>query len=279
MSTGEYLLQLQDVNVRYEMAEPDTRQALQGVHFEIRAGDRVGLMGRAGSGKTTLLHVCARLLPPGTGSARWTEQQLPSLVFQFPERQLFAETVADDVAYGLHQSGVARSEVRARVERALEDVGLPVAEFGARAPFHLSGGEMRRVALAGALAQQRGLVLLDEPTLGLDAEGVSRLVAILARMHARGVAYCVASHDADFVAATCTTLVVLDAGRVVFHGDANDFWRDAALVDRCGVRLPREAALAQTLLRCGVQGLPARPNVQLLAGALLALWHKPGPHS
>jgi len=276
MPGAEPLLRLQDVQVRYETGERDARAALQGVDFQIHAGDRIGLMGRAGSGKTTLLHVCARLLAVGTGTARWTQQKLPSLVFQFPERQLFAETVAEDVAYGLRQSGVPVSEVGDRVEQALEDVGLPAAAFGPRAPFHLSAGEMRRVALAGALAQRRGLVLLDEPTLGLDAEGVARLASILAGLHERRVAYCLASHDADFVAATCTKLVVLDAGRVVFQGDADDFWRDAALVDSCGVRLPREAALAQTLQRCGVQGLPPRPDIRFLAGALLALWHKPG---
>ena len=279
MSTQQPLLRLENVHVTHATSEPNARPALQGVRFEMHAGDRVGLMGRAGSGKTTLLHVCARLLAPAGGDTRWTDKRLPSLVFQFPERQLFAETVADDVAYGLRQSGVASPEVRARVEQALADVGLPASEFAARPPFHLSAGEMRRVALAGALAQQRGVVLLDEPTLGLDAEGVARLVDILGRLHERGVAYCVASHDADFVAATCATLVVLDGGRVAFQGAADNFWRDPDRVDRCGVRLPGEAALAQTLRSCGVQGLPSRPNVHILAGALLALWHKPGPHS
>ena len=279
MSEAELLLQLRDVHVAYDAGLPEKCPALRGVSLELRPADRLGLMGRAGSGKTTLLHVCARLLGPDAGSVQAPGRREPSLVFQFPEHQLFAETVAEDVGYGLRQGGVPAEEVRTRVEQALEEVGLAAAEFAARPPFHLSGGEKRRVALAGALAQRRGLVFLDEPTLGLDVEGVERLRIILEAMHARGVAYCLASHDADFVAATCTRLVVLDAGRVVFHGPTDDFWGDPQLVERCGVRLPRTAALAQTLRGYGVLGLPPQPDLRRLAGALLSLWHHPGARS
>ncbi|HZM16835.1 MAG TPA: ATP-binding cassette domain-containing protein [Candidatus Krumholzibacteria bacterium] len=278
-SDPELLLQLRAVEVAYDAGLPEKNLALRGVSFDLHHADRLGLMGRAGSGKTTLLHVCARLVEANAGSVHAPQQREPSLVFQFPEHQLFAETVAEDVGYGLRQGGVAPGEIRTRVEQALEDVGLAAAEFAARPPFHLSGGEKRRVALAGALAQQRGLVLLDEPTLGLDAEGIERLRAILERMHARGVAYCVASHDADFVAATCTRLVVLDAGRVVFQGPTEEFWGDPQLVETCGVRLPRTAALAQTLRGYGVLGLPPQPDLRRIAAALLALWHRPGAHS
>ena len=270
---------LRDVQVRYELGSPEGRQALQGVSLAVRRGDRVGLMGPAGSGKTTLLHVLARLLPPGEGSLHTAEKQLPSLVFQFPERQLFAESVRDDVAYGLRESGVAPAEVEGRVREALEDVGLAPDTFATRSPFRLSAGEKRRVALAGALAQRRGLILLDEPTLGLDAEGIARLVGILERMHVRGVAYWVASHDADFVAATCSHLVVLDRGRVAFQGGAEEFWSDASRVESCGVRLPKEAALAHSLRASGIRGLPARPTLEQLVSVLLDLWHKPDSQS
>ena len=160
------------------------------------------------------------------------------------------------------------------MREALEDVGLPPDDFAARPPFHLSAGEKRRVALAAALAQRRGIVLLDEPTLGLDLDGIRRLISILERMHARGVAYWVASHDADFVGATCTQTVVLDEGRVVFQGPAEQLWRDAERAAAWGVRLPRESALADRLRSCGVKGLPPRPTPQQIAGSLLALWHR-----
>lgn len=279
MTSETILIELRDVQVRYELGSPEGRQALSGVSLAVRRGDRVGLMGPAGSGKTTLLHVLARLLPAGGGTLHTEEKRLPSLVFQFPERQLFAESVRDDVAYGLRESGVPPAEVDSRVLEALEDVGLDPEVFAARSPFRLSAGEKRRVALAGALAQRRGLVLLDEPTLGLDVEGITRLVTILERMHERGVAYWVASHDADFVAAACSHLIVLERGRVAFQGRAEEFWLDAQLVESCGVHLPREAALTHFLRDCGIHGLPSRPTLEQLASVLLDLWHKPDPQS
>jgi energy-coupling factor transport system ATP-binding protein len=269
------LLSLRGAGVRYDLGTSSARQALDDVSLTVRRGDRVGLMGPAGSGKTTLLHVLAQLLPLRRGSLETREEQLPSLVFQFPERQLFAETVRDDVAYGLRESGVPAAEVESRVREALEDVGLPPETFAERSPFRLSAGEKRRVALAGALAQRRSLVLLDEPTLGLDAEGISRLAVILERMHARGVATWIASHDADFVAATCKELVVLERGSVVFRGSVNDFWSDAGRAESCGVRLPRAAALAHSLRACGIQALPAHPSLDQVVSALLDLWHRP----
>jgi energy-coupling factor transport system ATP-binding protein len=141
-------------------------------------------------------------------------------VFQFPERQLFAERVRDDVAYGLKQSGVPGREIAVRVEAALDAVGLPAAQFAERVSFQLSGGEQRRVALACVLAQQRPVVLLDEPTLGLDHDGIERLVGLLDTLHERGVAAWTASHAETFVARTCDRVVVLDQGRVTSDAPA-----------------------------------------------------------
>lgn len=275
LQTEGALIELRDARVRYDLGSPEVREALGGISLSVRPGDRVGLMGPAGSGKTTLLHVLSRLLPLCAGSLQTQERQLPSLVFQFPERQLFAETVRDDVAYGLRESGVPVGEIETRVRQALEDVGLPPEDFASRSPFRLSAGEKRRVALAGALAQQRGLVLLDEPTLGLDAEGIARLVAVLARMHTRGVATWVASHDADFVAATCSHLVILERGQIVFQGEAAEFWSDPSRAESHGVHLPREVALARRLHTCGIRGLPSRPSLDQVVAALLGVWHKP----
>jgi len=277
--TESALITLRQASVRYELGAPEGRRALQGVSLEVRRGDRVGLMGPAGSGKTTLLHVLSRLLPLSEGTLETQEKQLPSLVFQFPERQLFAETVWDDVAYGLRESGVAADAVERRVREALDDVGLPPEIFAARSPFRLSAGEKRRVALAGALAQRRGLVLLDEPTLGLDAEGIARLVSILERMHSRGATIWVASHDADFIAATCRHLIVMDRGRLAFQGRVEEFWSDPGRAESQGVRLPKEVALSHFLRTCGIGALPTHPTLEQLVSTLLDLWHKPDPSS
>ena len=265
------LLRARDLEFGYGLERTTGALAVRGVSVEIRAGDRVGLLGASGSGKSTLLHLLTGLLRPQRGAIERSNGAgpMPSLVFQFPERQLFAETVAEDVGYGLRESGVARAEVASRVEEALAEVGLPPAEFATRVPFHLSGGEMRRVALAGALAQRRQLLLLDEPTLGLDAEGLDRLRDILDGVHARGVAYWMASHDVDFVCATCDRVVVLDAGGVACSATPAEFWGDPGLAARLGVDTPRTAALAARLRGVGVAGLGALPSEDDLVAALV----------
>jgi energy-coupling factor transport system ATP-binding protein len=264
------LLRARDLEFGYAIERTSATMALRGVSVEIRVGDRVGLLGASGSGKSTLLHLLTGLLRPDRGVIERPggDDSMPSLVFQFPERQLFAETVAQDVGYGLRESGVDRAAIAPRVGAALADVGLPPAEFATRVPFHLSGGEMRRVALAGALAQQRSLLLLDEPTLGLDAEGLDRLREILDRVHARGVAYWMASHHVDFVCATCDRLVVLDAGGVAYHGAAAEFWREPERAARLGIDAPRTAALAARLRGAGVAGLGELPTEDELVTAL-----------
>lgn len=271
------MLNLRDVEFDYGASRAGGRgAALRGVSLSIAAGDRIGLLGASGSGKSTLLLLLAGLRRPRRG-AIGRGAQLPSLVFQFPERHLFGETVREDVAYGLRESGVAVAEIEQRVQDALDEVGLPAAEFATRTPFHLSGGEMRRVALAGALAQRRPILLLDEPTLGLDAEGCARLRAALARVHARGVALCIASHDADFVAATCDRIVALETGCIAYDGPAADFWRDAARATRLGVHRPRAAVLADALGGCGIPLTAIEEETAWSSGSAAPLHPSPPP--
>jgi energy-coupling factor transport system ATP-binding protein len=267
------LIELRDVHVWYRRGVPGEVHALHGVSLAVQPGARMGVMGRSGSGKSTLICVIAGLQTPDVGECvrRDTLPRGSSVVFQFPERQLFGETVFEDVAHGLGQGGVPRGEIASRVEQALADVGLPADAFASRLPFTLSGGEKRRVALAGALAQRRALVLLDEPTLGLDAEGTARLCTILDRMHASGIAYWIASHDADFLSRVCTELVVLDAGSVAFSGEPAAFWSDPHAAERHDVHRPQAATFAADLQRLGARSLPACPAADELAAALLEL--------
>jgi energy-coupling factor transport system ATP-binding protein len=289
----DFLLRARDVHYRYESFLPGRRaatgssgaqhdrtsptdtsgDALRGISLTVQAGDGVALLGASGVGKTTLLHVLAGLLRPQRGTLAWSASWdgVPSLVLQFAERQLFAPTVREDVAYGLRESGVPRHEVAGRVDAALDDVGLPPGEFAARVPFHLSGGEMRRVALAGALAQARPVLLLDEPTLGLDAEGRARLAALVARVRARGQACWLASHAADFVAETCSAVHVLAAGEVAFAGAPAALWRDAARALALGVEQPRAALLAGQLAEAGLGSLAELMDEEALVAALEAL--------
>jgi energy-coupling factor transport system ATP-binding protein len=268
VSEAGALLTLRDVTVSVQ-AGSQTIRALDGVSLSVRRGDRVGVMGASGAGKSTLLQVLCRLTRPTSGALQASNEcGMPSLVFQFPEYQLFSETVAEDVGYGLRQSGAPADAVASRVAQSLRAVGLPPEEFSQRVPFHLSGGEQRRVALAGALAQRRVLVLFDEPTLGLDASGVADLRRILDILHQDGIATWIASHDADFLASTCDRLLVLDAGRVAWEGDMGRFWEDPDRAGALGVQPPLRASLAASLRQQGIAGLPPLPGEDELLAAL-----------
>jgi energy-coupling factor transport system ATP-binding protein len=142
------------------------------------------------------------------------------LVFQEPEQGLFEETVAEDVAFGPRNSGLPESEVQMRIDEALRLVGLEPQTVRDRIPETLSCGEMRRVAIAGVLAFAPRVVLFDEPTIGLDAEGFERFRAILARLRDRGAAYVLVSHDLDLLLEECSRIIVLEAGRIRWEGPA-----------------------------------------------------------
>ncbi len=204
---------------------PDGRPALRGVSLTVGAGERVAVVGPNGAGKTTLLLRLCGALPGGRGQAvvagldpadPGQRRKLPAavgVVFQNPDDQLFAATVLEDVAFGPLNMGVDPRQARIAAEAALIGVGL--AGYGPRSPHRLSGGEKRRVALAGVLVMGPEVLLLDEPTGSLDPAGRRELVSLLARQPA---ALVVASHDLGLVARLCPRTVVLVAGRVAADG-------------------------------------------------------------
>ena len=236
-----FLLRALDVHYRYEIAglggsaavapggmPAAERDALRGITLTLRARDRVALLGVSGAGKTTLLHVLAGLLRPQRGGLEWAADWdgMPSLVCQFAERQLFAPTVREDVGYGLRESGVPRDEVAARVRTALEDVGLQpdvvrgpgAISFERRrdAPGGVGRGARARPARAPARRTHPGAGCRGAHSFGDDPRARA----------ARGVACWLASHAADFVAATCEDVVALAGGRVAFEGAPAELWRD-----------------------------------------------------
>ena len=186
-------------------------------------------MGASGSGKSTLLQIVRGLDAPddgavlldgaGSADARYAGlQREVGLVFQAPELQLFASTARDDVAFGPRRLEWPEGRVTSAVDAALQAVGLPPAHFGERHPYALSGGEQRRLALAGVLAMQPRLLLLDEPFVSLDPGTRTQLVAILERLKSAGVTLLLATHDVDLAWALCDELLVLGEGRVVAAG-------------------------------------------------------------
>ncbi|MBE3033593.1 MAG: ABC transporter ATP-binding protein [Actinobacteria bacterium] len=203
--------------------------ALCDVSFELRAGGSLALMGASGSGKSTLLQVIRGLDAPESGAVLLDGagpadagyaalQREVGLVFQAPELQLFASTARDDVAFGPRRLGWQEEQVTSAVDTALDVVGLPPARFAERHPYALSGGEQRRLALAGVLAMRPRLLLLDEPFVSLDPVTRRQLVGILERLKAGGVTLLLATHDVDLAWALCDELLVLGEGRVVAAG-------------------------------------------------------------
>ena len=221
-------LTCRDVSFSYEEARAPI-PALRDVSFELGDGGSLALMGASGSGKSTLLQVVRGLDAPETGAVLLDGAGLPDarygalqrevgLVFQAPELQLFASTARDDVAFGPRRLGWPEEQVTPAVDDALGLVGLPPARFATRHPYTLSGGEQRRLALAGVLAMRPRLLLLDEPFVSLDPSTRRQLAGILERLKAAGVTLLLATHDADLAWALCDELLVLREGRVVAVG-------------------------------------------------------------
>ena len=212
--------------------------ALAGVSFELMAGSATALLGPSGAGKSTLLALLKGLDEPGTGKV-WLDGHGPEereniklrrrvgLVFQRPELQLFASTARDDVAFGPRQLGWAADTVLEAADAALELVDLPPAQFAGRHPYSLSGGEQRRLALAGVLAMRPRLLLLDEPFVSLDPAARRDLAAVLSRLVEAGTTLVLATHDVDAAWSLCGRLLVLDTGRLVASGE----WTAGSLED------------------------------------------------
>jgi cobalt/nickel transport system ATP-binding protein len=226
---------------------PDGTAALRGVTFSIADGECVGLIGPNGAGKSTLLWHMNGLLPekpsadgavrvferPVSAANLHTVRRQVGLLFQDPDDQLFCATVHEDVAFGPEQLGLPPAEVADRVRVSLARVGL--AGYGQRSPHHLSGGEKRRVCLAGVLACDSSILVLDEPTSDLDPRGKRELKALLAGLRATKI---IATHDLELVAELCSRALVLDGGRIVADGPAVDVLSNEPLMLEHGLERP-----------------------------------------
>lgn len=234
-------------------------QVLSDVDLEIFAGERLALLGANGSGKSTLLRLLAGAIRPTAGRldvdgspysygrrGRNHLRQRVQLVLQDPDDQLFATSVAADVSYGPVNQGLSDEEVRRRVDDAM--AAAEVADLADRVPHQLSYGQRKRVALAGALAMRPDVLLLDEPTAGLDPAATRNLLGTLGTLHDRGVAVVMATHDVDVAWAFAARAAVLVDGKAV-TGDAADVLVDADLVTRARLSLPWAPMVARALGR------------------------------
>ena len=263
-------IQVEHLTHTYMTDSPFAATALEDVSLTIEDGELVGLLGHTGSGKTTLVQHLNGLLKPTSGKVvvdglDITEKGVSllevrrrvGLVFQYPEYQLFEETVARDVAFGPKNLGLSEQEVDERVRYALREVGLVYEEIAERSPFELSGGQMRRVAIAGVLAMRPGTLILDEPTAGLDPAGRRSILGMIRELHAAGgLTVVMVSHNMDDISSLATRLVVMSRGRMVLTGTPWEVFQHRELLESIGLGIPQAAELTQRLIAEGYP-LPA----------------------
>ena len=257
-------IHLNNVNFTYSTGTPFERHALRGVNLSIADGEFVGIIGQTGSGKSTLVQLLNGLIKPTQGTVTVGEitttdkgvrlralRQAVGLVFQFAEHQLFAETVAADVAFGPLNLQLDPKEVAARVDEALLTVGLPL-EIKERSPFELSGGQMRRVAIAGVLAMRPQVLILDEPAAGLDPRGRDEVLArISALQRERGITVILVSHSMEDVARLVKRIVVMHEGGILHDGTPREVFCQADSLVKIGLGVPQATDVCRRLRLAG----------------------------
>ena len=244
--------------------DPSSPWALRDVSLTVCRGEFLGLAGHTGSGKSTLVQHLNGLIRPQEGSVHALGLNLSNkkdaaaakakvgVVFQYPERQLFAETVAQDVAFGPHNLGLSQDEVDRRVESSLARVGLDLAAVGDKSPFDLSGGQQRRVAFAGVLAMEPEVLVLDEPMAGLDPAARRDFLGLIGRLHREGLTVVMVSHSMDDLANCCDRIVVMNEGAVFAEGTPAQVFAHADELKSIGLGVPAAQRMALALAEAGV---------------------------
>ena len=260
--------------------------ALNDVSFRIEDGEFVGIIGHTGSGKSTLVQHLNGLLRPSSGQVlidgedlngehvnRRALRQRIGLVFQYPEYQLFEETVAKDIAFGPKNQGLSADEISERVRYAMDCVHLNYDKYAGRSPFELSGGQMRRVAIAGVLAMKPSVLILDEPTAGLDPRGRDRILSMLEDLHAReNVTILMVSHSMDDMARLATRLIVMADGKVKAIGTPREIFCREEMMTSVGLDVPAAAHLCRALREKGLDIPPDLYRENEIRDRILELW-------
>ena len=266
-------------------ADPDAVWALRDITFALDDGEFLGIAGHTGSGKSTLIQHMNGLVHPTRGRVLLDGQDLADkraaqacrgkvgLVFQYPEYQLFAATVREDVAFGPRNLGLPADEVDRRVEAALESVRLDIAELGDKSPFELSGGQQRRVAFAGVLAMEPRILVLDEPVAGLDPVAREEFLDLIAQLHAGGLTVVMVSHSMDDLARLSDRVLVLNEGRQFAFGSPTEVFSHGDELRAIGLDVPAPQKLASELREAGVNLPRDLYNVEALADDLAAAFN------
>ena len=257
---------LENVSFTYQEGTPLASTALSDVSLTIEDGSYTALIGHTGSGKSTILQLLNGLLVPSQGSVRVFDTLITSnsknkdirqirkqvgLVFQFAENQIFEETVLKDVAFGPQNFGVSEEDAEQIAREKLALVGIDESLFD-RSPFELSGGQMRRVAIAGILAMEPAILVLDEPTAGLDPLGRKELMTLFKKLHQSGMTIVLVTHLMDDVAEYANQVYVMEKGRLVKFGKPSDVFQDVVFMEEVQLGVPKITSFCKRLADRGV---------------------------
>lgn len=277
-------IKIMDLTHIYDYKTPNETIAVNQINLDIETGEFIGLIGHTGSGKSTLIQQMNGLLKPSSGEiiisgyniteglnrptnkkkkvtkAESTQRKKRlievrkrvGLVFQYPEYQLFEETVEKDIAFGPINLGLDEAEVKIRVKSAMEVVGLDYEQYKDRSPFELSGGQKRRVAIAGVLAMKPEVLILDEPTAGLDPKGRDEILGQIKSLHANEkITVIIVSHSMEDMAKIANRLIVMNKGAIVLDGSPKTVFKQIDLLEEIGLAVPQISYLIRALNRAG----------------------------
>lgn len=271
---------VENVSCVYSKGSPFEKVALENINLTIEKGEFIGIIGHTGSGKSTLIQHLNGLIHPTSGKvtidgvdlaaktkAAVAKRHSVGMVFQYPEHQLFEETVAKDIAFGPKNLGCGEEETEKRVKSAMKFAGLDYDTFGGRSPFRLSGGQQRRVAIAGVIAMHPDFLILDEPSAGLDPIGRREIFSRIQSWYQKGVfSVILVSHNMDDIARLATRLLVMHKGHLVMDGKPMDiFLHHRRELQECGVDAP---PLTQTLLYLKEKGIPVPEDAKTVEEAV-----------
>ncbi len=275
------MIRLKDVSYVYMQGGPFEKTALDNINLEINDGEFIGIIGHTGSGKSTLIQLLNGLLKPTSGSIEIAGYTLTDkktklrdvrfdvgLVMQYPEYQLFEETVFKDIAFGPKNMGLDEDEIKSRVEFAANIVGLP-PELLEKSPFDLSGGQMRRAAIAGVLAMEPKVLILDEPTAGLDPGGRDEILYKIKDMHERmNMTVLLVSHSMEDVAKLADRILVMNGGRKEMFDTPSKVFEKAERLSEIGLNVPQVTRVADGLRKLG---MPLRSGIYTINDAVYCI--------
>lgn len=275
------MIELKNLSFIYSPGTPYETAALKDVNISIGEGECVGIIGHTGSGKSTLVNIMSGLIKPASGTVIVDGQDITKMksvskalkgkigiVFQYPEYQLFEETVYDDIAYGPKNLGLSAEEIDARVKEAALITNLS-EELLKKSPFELSGGQKRRAAIAGILSMKPKILILDEPVAGLDPRGREEILMQIKKMHSEyGITVILVLHSMEDVAEICDKVIVMSEGQILFYSAMDDVFSKNEELSRVGLSVPEITKIMSSLKKAG---LSVRDDIYKMSDAVKEL--------